>query len=291
MKTNTYIEDKSANLVSIRDPMVLVVGDTYYLTGTQPPYWEGDNAGVHLWSSKDLEHFTDHGNILSRDDMPESMWCRDRFWAPELFDGHDGWFYLTFNCRNDKTGFEHSSGLARAREITGPYEIMTKDQPLLKGANDATLFRDDDGSTYFGITTGPIKLYRIDLETGELSQEQEICRKGVEGEWDCVGIEGSCVVKRHGIYFHWYSSWTLGYAAGVLTSDSIHGPWKKSPSNPIIFNGPIWHNGGHNHSFRGLDGRDYVTFHAASNDPDAGETERFFIQPVEYHPDGTVTIG
>ena len=100
MEKKRYISDESSNLITIRDPMIVVVGDTYYLTGTQPPYWEGINEGVHLWSSKDLIHFTDHGLILKREDMPENMWCRERFWAPELFDGKDGWFYLTFNCRN-----------------------------------------------------------------------------------------------------------------------------------------------------------------------------------------------
>ena len=75
--------------------MILLLGDTYYLTGPQQPYWEGEvNAGVRLWSSKDLVHFTDHGLILKRSDMPKHLWCRDRFWAPELFDGNDGWIYL-----------------------------------------------------------------------------------------------------------------------------------------------------------------------------------------------------
>lgn len=95
MKNIRPIRDESANLITIRDPMILPVGDTYYLTGTQPPYWTGINDGVHLWSTKDLVHFTNHGVILKREDMPEDMWCRDRFWAPELFDGGDGYFYLT----------------------------------------------------------------------------------------------------------------------------------------------------------------------------------------------------
>ena len=69
-----YIKDEKANLLTIRDPMVCVVDDTYYITGTQPPYWSGINNGVHLWSSKDLINFTDHGLILKREDMPENMW-------------------------------------------------------------------------------------------------------------------------------------------------------------------------------------------------------------------------
>lgn len=296
MHKQLYIKDTAANLNTIRDPMVVVVGDTYYLTGTQPPYWEGINEGVHLWSSKDLVHFTDHGLILKREDMPEEMWYRDRFWAPELFDGKDGWFYLTFNCRNESEKYNHGFGigLARAREITGPYEIMTKEGPLSdeEGQIDGTLFRDDDGAVYLGGNSvhKRLMLYRLDLETAVVSEEQVVCNAGEDGEWDSIGVEGQCIVKRHGIYFQWYSSWTKDYAAGILTSNSIHGPWKKYEGNPVLCEGEEWKRAGHNHSFRGTDGNDYITFHANLKNPDGEDVERFFVRQVEYKPEGTVEI-
>lgn len=293
MNYNTLIKDESANFCTIRDPMIVVVGDTYYLTGTQPPYWNGDNAGVHLWSSKDLEHFTDHGLILKRDDMPPEMWCRDKFWAPELFDGGNGWFYLTFNCKNVSDEYPHDFGvgLARAREITGPYEIMTKDEPLCPGI-DGTIFKDDDGAFYIG-HNGQKKLFlhKLDIDNGTVSDTQLVCESGEEGEWDSIGIEGQCIVKRHGIYFQWYSSWTNGYNAGLLTSKNINGPWKKCELNPILKDNHIWHHAGHNHSFRALDGKDYLIFHANPCDQNAVQIESMFIRPVEYKSDGTVVVG
>ena len=69
MKNINYIIDKYANLITIRDPMFVIVGDTYYLTGTQPSYWKGINNGVHLWSTKDLKNYNYHGIILSRNDI------------------------------------------------------------------------------------------------------------------------------------------------------------------------------------------------------------------------------
>ena len=219
MENKVYITDESANFTTIRDPMVMLVGDTYYVTGTQPPYWKGINDGVRLLSSKDLKTFTDHGLVIKREDMPEDMWCRDRFWAPEIFDGKNGWFYLTFNCRNEdeRYAYGHSVGVARARKPEGPYEIVTKEKALHHG-NDATIFLDDDGKAYIGFTCADkLVLYRFDLDTCEISEEQVVCYKGNEGEWDSIGVEGQCIVKRHGIYFQWYSSWTNGYAAGVLT--------------------------------------------------------------------------
>ena len=146
----THICDTAAGLETIRDPMIMVYGDTYYLTGTQPPYWQGENAGMHLWSTKDLKHFTDHGLIVKREDMPEDMWCRDRFWAPELFtDGEK--FYATFNCRNESEAHKHDFGvgLAVADRPEGPYTIVTANAPLCDGI-DGTIFKDDDGQLYLG---------------------------------------------------------------------------------------------------------------------------------------------
>ena len=298
MKKYGPIIDEQAGLLTIRDPMILPVGGTYYMTGTQPPYWNGANDGVHLWSTKDLRHFEDHGLIVRRADMPEEMWCRDRFWAPELFDGKNGWFYLTFNCRNDSEAHPHphNVALARSREVTGPYEIVTPEralpEPAFTDCNDATMFRDDDGSLWmaFNNTAEWLTLHRFDPDTLTLCESMRVAKRGGEGEWDRAGVEGQCIVKRHGIYFMWYSSWTNGYNAGLLTADSIRGPWKKHPANPILGDNDIWFRAGHNHSFRAFDGQDYLIFHANSRDPADSPAESLFIVPMEYHADGSVRI-
>ena len=101
---------------------------------------------------------------------------------------------------------------------------------------------------------------------------------------------------RHGIYFQWYSAWGEGadggyYRAGILTAPSINGPWTKSPQGPIIKTNEEYTGCGHNHSFRGLDGKDYVVFHALCllDSPD-DQKERMYIREVEYQPDGTVLL-
>lgn len=297
MEKIPYICDKEAVLETIRDPMVALIDGRYYLTGTQPPYWSGPNAGVRLWSSDDLRKWTDHGLMISRENIPEKYWCRDRFWAPEIFDGEDGYYYITFNCRNDSEKYrsELLSGIARAESPTGPYTIMSLDEPITSmlpdGTNDASMFRDDDGSVYFTCNNTPrrIVLFRFDPISCTLSDMKEVVTVGGEGEWDSAGVEGPCIVKRHGLYFLWYSSWTRGYDAGVAVSDSLYGTWKKCSANPVLSSCEMWVNAGHNNVFRGRDGKDYITFHAAWRGEEGGK-ERFFIRPVEYKPDGTVII-
>lgn len=299
----TYICDTAAGLETIRDPMIMVYGDTYYLTGTQPPYWKGENAGMHLWSTKDLKHFTDHGIIVKREDMPEDMWCRDRFWAPELFtDGEK--FYATFNCRNESEAHKHDFGvgLAVANRPEGPYTIVTADAPLCDGI-DGTIFKDDDGQLYLGANgvlpeNGKTALFlrKLDGKTGIAADTQQVCRTGEPGQWDHVGVEGQCIVKRHGIYFQWYSAWGdwqdgAYYRAGFLTAPSINGPWTKAPQGPVIVASEEYTGCGHNHSFRGLDGKDYVIFHAVCrSDAPEIQKERLYIREVEYRPDGSVLL-
>lgn len=298
MNKRPYIYDEKAKLLSLRDPMILLDGDTYYLTGTQPPYWEGINDGVHLWSSPDLEHWTDCGNILKRTDLPESFWGIDRFWAPELFKAKNGKYILSFNARNDTVKYRHAHGLGLAVSdcVTGPYKVVTVDKPINEPfygwGNDCSLFCDDDGDIYFSFNEDKVLIMcKLNTETWTIDGDPEIvCRADSEG-WESIGIEGPCIVKRHGIYFYWYSSWTWGYAAGVLTSNSIHGSWTKSPDNPVLFDSDLWHAAGHNNCLRAKDGKDYISFHANMKDPEDGQKERIFILPVEYTPDGKVILG
>ena len=295
----SYITDKNANLLTIRDPMITVVNDTYYLTGTQPPYWDGINDGMHLWSTKDLKNFNYHGIIVKREDMPEDMWCRDRFWAPELFfDGEK--FLATFSCRNESEEFPHEFGvgLAVSKKAEGPYEIVTKEEPLCSGI-DGTIFKDVDGALYIGAngvdeSKGRMALFlrKLDVKNYKATDPYVVTTTGEKDEWDFVGVEGQCIVKRSGMYFQWYSSWTdKYYAAGLLTSKSIKGPWEKSEQNPIIKENEEYFKCGHNHSFRGLDGKDYIIFHAFCRfDAEEDRCERLYIKEIEYKTDGTVEI-
>ena len=305
-----FLYDAKAGLTTLRDPMIIVYHDMYYLTGTQAPYWEGPNEGVRLWRSRDLKNWENLGLILKRADLKEDFWGIDRFWAPELFVSPGGKVFLTFGSRNssEKYPHEHGVGLAVAEKPEGPYTLITTDEPISRPGllgNDATLFTDGDGTVYLGYTAekepgdppdgcNKLTLSVFDENTYRLSDTRTVCYCGKEGEWDHIGIEGQCIVRRNGQLYMWYSSWTRGYEAGILNAKTMRGEWVKNPGNPVLSEGKTWHRAGHNHSFRALDGRDYISFHAELKDPSAGPddgyAERVFIRPVEYLPDGGVKI-
>lgn len=269
----------------IRDPMILPLDGKYYMTGTCPPFWEGANPGVKLWVSDDLIHWEFVRMLIDAAKIPDDKPYKDRFWAPEIF-RHNGKFYLTFNAHNEKLA-RLSEGLrswvAVSDRIDGDYEIC--EEPLLsdRTTNDANMFEDDDGKVYVFLTDQPrIVSLEFDPETlHTVGEPREVIHTGEEDEWDHVGIEGSFVLKRGGLYYHWYSSWTRSYEMGLAVTDDLTKPFTKLDCNPVISGYDretvmTWC--GHNSCFTLPDGRDAVAFHANGD----GFAESLCINVVEY---------
>ncbi len=213
---------------SLRDPQIIQVKGTYYMTGTCEPFFAPEGCphpGVKIYRSEDLQNWTFAAHAIKP--APDT-WYQEKFWAPEIFP-YKGRFYLTFTS-NIPNSSHLGIGLAVADEVAGPYTVLTRDKPLAGG--DANLFADDDGKVY--LFSWGIEGCEIDLETHSIVPNSNftVIQKGKAGEWDAAGVEGPQVFKRNGIYYMLYSSWTRGYEVGYATAPTIKGPWIKSP-NPI----------------------------------------------------------
>lgn len=226
-------------LNGLRDPFILKEGDTWYMTGTGKPFFStdyakmGDPKGVPLYSSPDLKTWKFEGTIVPR---IEGNWYQDNFWAPEIHvkDTPAGRkFYCTFNGFNVNTK-KGGVGLAVADKITGPYTVLTPAAPII-GGNDADLFTDADGQDY--LFRSGVVCCKIDLEHAKIIGEPWGCFGGsAPDDWDTgpgIGHEGPQVIKIADTYYCFYSSWGRGYEVGYATAKDLHGPWTKSPDNPI----------------------------------------------------------
>ena len=269
----------------IRDPMILPLDGKYYMVGTGEPFWEGANPGVKLWESDDLVNWKFVKLLIDASKIPEDKPYKDRFWAPEIFfDGKK--FFLTFNAHCEKIGPLHEtlrSWVAVSNTIDGDYKIC--EDPLLADTttNDANMFRDDDGQIYVFLTVQPhIVWLKFDPETLHTTGEPHtVISAGKEGEWDSTGIEGSFVLKRNGLYYHWYSSWTRSYEMGLAVTDDLNKPFRKLDCNPVISGykkNTKMPYCGHNSCFTLPDGTDAVAFHASGDD----FRESLCINRVEY---------
>lgn len=322
----------------IRDCFIFKDEDVYYMTGTSAPFGLDDkdkdkpHPGVPLYKSTDLIRWQFVKTIVPRPDS--TQWYFQNFWAPEIHK-INGKYYCTFNCRNTGQGYQWQHiGYAVSDKVDGPYEVITVKKPLCRG-NDLTLFQDDDQKVYAfwndvaADGTSWIGGAEIDLARGQFLSDifhaitpgeaeferdsngkiktydrhgrtwQEI--KAFK-EWDSRGIEGAYVIKREGIYYLFYSSWTRGYEIGYATAKHIKGPWKKADNNPIYgaidpkiakergFEGVAdslnpFIAVGHNAVFTGPDGKLWLSCHGINSYFNA---PYLVIDPIDFDAEGHI---
>ena len=235
--TNPITRDTS---ISMRDHCIIKVGDIWYSTGTSNPVWTGPNPGVRLLVSDDMIHWKQHSWLIDASKLPADCPYNGRFWAPEIHFIKNK-YYLTVNSgkvtQEDPKGMKtHSVWLFVSDQVTGPYRLLNG--PLTpQYNNDATLFEDEDGQTYFYCSGNGLFQAKIDLTSGKLTTPiQKFLDKKQPGwpEWMVGGIEGPFILKRDGIYFMFFSTWTRGYEVGLLKSKSPLGPWELASPEPIF---------------------------------------------------------
>ncbi|HPM31509.1 MAG TPA: family 43 glycosylhydrolase [Chryseolinea sp.] len=236
--TNPITRDPA---ISMRDHFIIKVENLWYCVGTSNPVWTGHNPGVRMLVSDDLINWNQHSWLIDGSKLPADCPYNGRFWAPEIhFIKNKYW--LTVNSgkvtKDDPKGMKtHSVWLFSSDKVMGPYKLVNG--PLTpQYNNDATLFEDEDGQTYFYCSGNGLFQARIDLTTGKLvggNVEKFLDKKSPGNpEWMIGGIEGPFVIKREGTYFMFFSSWTRGYEVGLLKSKSPLGPWEFASREPIF---------------------------------------------------------
>lgn len=235
--TNPITRDTA---LSMRDHFIIKTGNKWYCTGTSNPVWTGSNPGVRLLVSDDLTQWKQHSWLIDASLLPPDCPYNGRFWAPEIHLIKNK-YWLTVNSGkvtpDDPKGMKtHSVWLFSADSITGPYKLVNG--PLTpQYNNDATLFEDEDGQTYFYCSGNGLFQAKIDLAAGKLTTPiEKFLDKKQPGwpEWMMGGIEGPFVIKREGTYFMFFSTWTRGYEVGLLQSKTPLGPWELVSPEPIF---------------------------------------------------------
>jgi xylan 1,4-beta-xylosidase len=235
--TNPITRDTS---IAMRDHYIIKVDKYWYCTGTSMPVWTGHNPGVRLLISNDLITWRHYSWLIDSSTLPIDCPYNGRFWAPEIHFIKNK-FWLTVNSgkvtHDDPKGMKtHSIWLFSSDKITGPFKLING--PLTpQYNNDATLFEDEDGQTYLYCSGNGLFQAKIDLSSGKIvGTLQKFLSKNEPGnpDWMIGGIEGPFVIKKDGIYFMFFSSWTRGYEVGLLKSNTPLGPWELASREPIF---------------------------------------------------------
>lgn len=236
-------------------------------------------ADYHVFSSKNLTDWTDHGVILSQSSTP---WVRPdsyAMWAPDCVE-KDGRYYFYFPASPKEPARGFAIGVAVADAPEGPFMPMFRPIQGVMGIDPCVLV-DDDGRSYIfwsGMGMSGARLKDNMMELDSLPVKIEGLPEGFK--------EGPFVFKRNGIYyftFPWVreTTETLAYAM----SDNPLGPYEFK--GIIMDESPTgcWTN---HHSIVEKDGQWYLFYHHNDYSPDMDKRRSARIDSLSFNPDGTI---
>ena len=234
----------------------------------------------HVFSSENLTDWTDHGVILSQENVPWGKPDAYSMWAPDCVFKNGRYYFYYPNAPRTGRGF--AIGVAIANQPEGPY---TPEKESIKGVFgiDPCVLIDDDGAAYLywsgmGIRGGQLKENMTELR--DSSRIMEGLPEGFK--------EGPFAFKREGRYyltFPWVrkenGTETLAYAM----SDSPLGPWQFKGIFMAEHDNRCWTN---HHSFVQYKGQWYLFYHRNHYSPNMDKRRSACIEKVTFNADGTI---
>jgi len=238
--TNPVIDE-----IGPADPCVIFYRGKYYL------YPTGDNRSYHVYTSRDLVHWTKGKRVFA----PGGR----NVWAPDVFhDEKNKKFYLYYTANK-------RIGVAVADSPEGPFVDRAT---LFRNAIDAHMFRDGDGKYYLYYVRFPgfrICVQRMKTPLEKADKPIELIRPTEPWEKKRGAVtEGPWILKHKKTYYLMYSGTganSLDYAVGYATSKSPAGPFRKHPGNPIIKRGGGALGPGHGCVVRDAAGKMWHVYH------------------------------
>lgn len=180
--------------------------------------------GYHAFSSTDLVHWTDHGEVMH---SKKIAWGKDGWlWAPGAA-RKNGKYYLYYP-HQDRTD-TWRIGVAIGDSPTGPFTDIGKPIEGITGI-DPRVFVDDDGEAYIYNNSAIVaKLKPNMIELAESVRKINYAPREIVENDQLNFKEGSYMHKRNGVYYYSYSNWKNPNQQGFYAvGSSPYGPftWK-----------------------------------------------------------------
>ena len=303
MAQNPIIRDLFA-----ADPTARVFNGKVYLYPSHdimPPEGQRQDwfsmADYHVFSSENLADWTDHGVIVSQEQVPWGKPDGYSMWAPDCVE-KDGKYYFYFPD-TPKEGRGFAVGVATADHPEGPF---TCDAEPIKGVTgiDPCVLIDDDGQAYLywsgmGIRGARLKANMTELD-GELTEVSMPKREGMDelppmkiGGEEMKGLpegfkEGPFAFKRKGWYyltFPWVRKEGGTEALAYAMSKSPLGPWDFKGIFMAEHRNGCWTN---HQSFVEYKGHWYLFYHTNYFSPGDDKRRSACIEKVTFNADGTI---
>ncbi len=238
-------------------------------------------ADYHVYSSENLIDWTNHGVIVSQDNVPWVAPKSYTMWAPEcVYKNGKYYFYFPATPKGENLrGFR--IGVATSDKPYGPF---TPEETNIKGilGIDPCVFTDDDGQSYIYWSDRIVWVAKLKDNMKELATEpfviDNLPKKGL--------VEGVFTFKHNGKYyltFPWVKDKTevLAYAMG----DGPMGPFKFT--GIIMDESPTkcWTN---HHSIVEYKDQWYLFYHNNDYSPNNDRRRSVRIDSLFFNQDGTI---
>ncbi len=236
-------------------------------------------ADYHVFSSEDLMTWTDHGVILSQENVPWGNPQGYAMWAPDCVFKNGKYYFYFPNAPKDRNGF--AIGVAVADRPFGPFTPEEKPIEGVAGIDPCVLNASDGNSYLFwsgaGLRAAKLKDNMLELD-GEPMRVDENLPEGF--------TEGPFVFEKDGKYYLTYP-WvqdrteTLAYAM----SDNPLGPYEFK--GIIMAQSPslCWTN---HHSIVEYKDEWYLFYHHNDYSPQFDKNRSARIDRIYFNEDGTI---
>jgi hypothetical protein len=235
----------------------------------------------HVFSSSNLTDWTDHGVIVSQNQVTWVDSTTFSMWAPDCIE-RNGKYYFYFPA-SMKAGLGRGSsvGVAIADNPAGPYTPQPEPVKNVHGI-DPNIFIDKDGQAYIYWAMGNIFAAKLKENMMELESDPQVV-----GELPRQGLkEGPFLFERNGIYYMTYPHVQnkierLEYAVG----DNPMGPFKVT--GVIMDESPMgcWTN---HQSIIEFNSQWYLFYHENDLSPEFDKNRSVRIDSLFFNDDGTI---
>ena len=296
------------------DPTARVFNNKVYLYPSHdivPPQGQRQDwfcmADYHVFSSENLAEWTDHGVILSQEQVPWGKPDAYSMWAPDCVE-KDGKYYFYFPDA-PRSGRGFAIGVAVADSPVGPFVCEPKPIKGISGIDPCVLV-DNDGKAYIYWGGGGIRGARLKANMKELDgklQEVRFPRREGSPEMPPVmmggeemkglpeGFKEGPFVFRRGDWYYLTFPWVRGKKGvdGDNPTETLAYAMSKSPLGPWDFKGVFMaeHDNGcwtNHHSFVEYKGQWYLFYHRNDLSPNDDKRRSVRIEKVKFNDDGTI---
>ena len=237
----------------------------------------------HVFSSDNLTDWTDHGVVVTQNNIPWVKPDSYSMWAPDCIE-RNGKYYFYFPTSPKDTatfGRGFTIGVATADKPEGPY---TPEVTPIKGVRgiDPNVFIDKDGQAYLYWSAGNI--YGAKLKANMLELDSKV---DTLGALPTKGLkEGPYMFERNGIYYLTYPHVEnkierLEYAIG----NNPLGPFKVTGVIMDESESGCWTN---HHSFIQFKNQWYLFYHDKDYSPGFDKLRSIRADSLSFNADGTI---